>query len=761
MKRIVRGVCGLLSAVMLLSTTAMAADYTPVVTSDERVKGFYNVYNGENASLQMELAGRYNSDAMSEEGGSLEIVQFNARNGFAYAVSGLKGTLIAIDLNGGMDGEKVTALGGTEYDVKSMVRSYGDMTSVAISPDGTHLAVAIQAVDYDEQGSVALFTCQANGSLTHLSTVEVGVQPDMVTFTPEGSKILTANEGEPRMGYSAAGAVDPKGSVSIIDTKTFVVETVGFDNFDSDDARQALVDKGILLKKNTAPSVDLEPEYIACTDDTAYVSCQEANAIAVLDLDNAQFTGIYSVGFEDYSRVAIDINKKDKTYAPKTYDNLLGIRMPDGISLYEIGGETYLLTANEGDARAWPVETEEDSNEIKGKESQVTGLKPGGKVTWFDVNQYDGLEAGTDYIFGGRSFTLFKVTRNGLEEAFDSGSDFERITNEKLPEYFNCSNDDIEKEDRSGKKGSEPESVTVGTVGGKTYAFIALERIGGVMVYDITNPDKTEFVNYINSREFDADIRGDVSPEGLCFIPAAQSKTGKPLLLAACEVSGTLAVYELTGEQEKTPDIPAPVVPSAPGIDPILAAILAAANQQRFEDVASNAYCYDAVNWAVERNIASGTGKYTFSPDRICTRADFVTFLWRAAGKPVVNYAMNFSDVKESSYYAEAVRWAASLGIVTGLSKNTFGAANAVTREQAVTMLWRFAKQQGFDTTQGGMAIREFDDYDSLSEYAREAMAWAVNAGILKGSGNRLMPDADCTRAQLVTLLYRLESQTR
>ena len=126
-----------------------------------------------------------------------------------------------------------------------------------------------------------------------------------------------------------------------------------------------------------------------------------------------------------------------------------------------------------------------------------------------------------------------------------------------------------------------------------------------------------------------------------------------------------------------------------------------------------------------------------------------------------MNYAMNFSDVKESSYYAEAVRWAASLGIVTGLSKNTFGAANAVTREQAVTMLWRFAKQQGFDTTQGGMAIREFDDYDSLSEYAREAMAWAVNAGILKGSGNRLMPDADCTRAQLVTLLYRLESQTR
>lgn len=762
MKRIVRGVCGLLSAVMLLSTTAMAADYTPVVTSDERVKGFYNVYNGENASLQMELAGRYNSGAMNADGGSLEIVQFNARNGFAYAVSGVKGVLIAIDLNENMSGSTVADLTATgkEYDLKDIVKAedftYGDMTSVAVSPDGKTLAVAIQAADYTQTGVVAIFTCGKDGTLILQNTVSVGVQPDMVTFTPDGSKILTANEGEPRMGYSAAGAVDPKGSVSIIDTKTFVVETVGFDNFDSDDARQALVDKGILLKKNTAPSVDLEPEYIACTDDTAYVSCQEANAIAVLDLDNAQFTGIYSVGFEDYSRVAIDINKKDETYAPKTYDNLLGIRMPDGISLYEIGGETYLLTANEGDARAWPVETEADSNEIKDKESQVTGLKPGGKVTWFDVDQYDGLEAGTDYIFGGRSFTLFKVTRNGLEEAFDSGSDFERITNEKLPEYFNCSNDTIEIEDRSGKKGPEPESVAVGTVGSKTYAFIALERIGGVMVYDITAPENTEFVNYINSREFNNNIQGDVSPEGLCFIPAAQSKTGKPLLLAACEVSGTLAVYELTGEQDETPDIP-----SVPGIDPILAAILTAANQQRFEDVVSDAYCYDAVNWAVERNITSGTGKYTFSPDSNCTRADFVTFLWRAAGKPVVNFAMNVSDVKEDAYYAEAVRWAASLGIVTGLSKNTFGAANAVTCEQAVTMLWRFAKQQGFDTTQGGMAIREFDDYDSLSEYAREAMAWAVNAGILKGSGNRLMPDADCTRAQLVTLLYRLESQTR
>ena len=187
---------------------------------------------------------------------------------------------------------------------------------------------------------------------------------------------------------------------------------------------------------------------------------------------------------------------------------------------------------------------------------------------------------------------------------------------------------------------------------------------------------------------------------------------------------------------------------------------LAAEPAQAFTDVSKQDYFYDAVNWATQKEITSGVSKDAFAPERNCTRADFVTFLWRAAGRPVVNFAMNFSDVKEDAYYAEAVRWAASLGIVTGLSKTTFGAANAVTREQAVTMLWRFAKQQGFDTTQGGMAIREYEDYGSLSEYAREAMAWAVNTEILKGSNNRLLPDTSCTRAQLVTLLYRLESQT-
>ena len=129
---------------------------------------------------------------------------------------------------------------------------------------------------------------------------------------------------------------------------------------------------------------------------------------------------------------------------------------------------------------------------------------------------------------------------------FDSGSDFEAKTAIYVPENFNCSNDDKSIDDRSGKKGPEAESVMVGTVGEKTYAFVGLERIGGVMVYDITDPDEASFVNYINSRDFSEDIAGDDSPEGLCFIPASDSVDGNAYLLAACEVSGTIAAYELT-----------------------------------------------------------------------------------------------------------------------------------------------------------------------------------------------------------------------
>ena len=167
------------------------------------------------------------------------------------------------------------------------------------------------------------------------------------------------------------------------------------------------------------------------------------------------------------------------------------------------------------------------------------------------------------------------------------------------------------------------------------------------------------------------------------------------------------------------------------------------------------AYYYDAVLWAAEGGIVTGTDAVHFSPDASCTRAQLVTFLWRAAGSPAVNYAMNFNDVDGGAYYAEAVRWAASEKVVEGTTAETFAPDAAVTRAQVVTMLYRFAEAQGMDTTQGGMAIREFDDFDAVPAYALEAMDWAVNAGVLKGDNNRLLPQDNCTRAQIVTMLYR------
>ncbi|MDI9242924.1 choice-of-anchor I family protein [Fusibacillus kribbianus] len=527
-------------------TIASEPSYTPVVTDNVRVKGYYN----ESGSLNLELGGRYNSDAMNGDGGSLEIVTYNSANGYAYAVSGIKGKLIAVDLNGGLSGETAVALSGTEYDVKSMMKEfpYGDMTSVAVSPDGSRLAVAVQAENYADAGAVALFSCREDGSLELLSCVRVGVQPDMLTFA-DANTILTADEGEPREGVNGS---DPKGSVTVVTIGSEDTLTANFVYFDSFDAkRESLVGAGVLVQKNTLPSTDFEPEYIAVSGGTAYVSLQEANAIAVLDIASGSFTGVYPLGFQDYGTTKVDLQKNGITEL-KTYENVLGIKMPDGISVTSIGGKIYLLTANEGDSRAdWAGL----DNEYEGKISPTGNVALDEKVVWFNADMWDGLDSEKDYVFGGRSFSIYEVTGNGLELVYDSGSGFEEITAEVLPEYFNTSNDKITLDNRSGKKGPEPESVVTGNVNGRIFAFIALERIGGVMVYDITDPGNTVFVNYINSREFAAEIQGDVSPEGLCFIPAQSNVNEKPLLLAACEVSGTLAVYECDFRQsDVTPE---------------------------------------------------------------------------------------------------------------------------------------------------------------------------------------------------------------
>lgn len=506
-------------------------------TDGLQIKG----YDNETASLLISEIARYDSGTTNGDGGVMEIVAYNEETGWAYAVNGLEGNLSVIhieDLESVEDDENIHKLDGNEISVSALVEkegfTYGDMTSVTISPDNQTLAVAIQDADYKKNGCVAFFHCEEDGRLTFERAVMVGVQPDMVKFTPDGTKVLSADEGEPREGYTTGE--DPKGSVSIIDTTTYEATIVDFSGFTHDE----LVAKNIILNTDADPVLDLEPEYIAANDTTAYVALQEANAVAVLDLETKTFRNIYSLGFEDYSKVKISLN--GGSYDPQNYENLLGVRMPDGITLYENDGNTYLITANEGDSREWG----DFVNEYKKKTSPTGNITTDIKVTYLAPNTCDGLDDTKDYIFGGRSFTIFQVTQEGLTEIFDSASEFEEKTAEVLADYFNCSNDDIEAGSRSGKKGVEPESVTVGTVGERQYAFIGLERIGGVMVYDITNPESASYVNYINSRDFSQEIGKDTSPEGLEFVSAEASPTGKPLLLAACEVGGTVAVYEFT-----------------------------------------------------------------------------------------------------------------------------------------------------------------------------------------------------------------------
>ena len=782
-------------------------EYTPVAASDTRVKGYYN----EDGALELELAGRYNSGAMSADGGSLEIVQYNAVNGFAYAVSGVKGTLIAVDLNGSLEGGSVVNLSGTEYDVRTLVSgfAYGDLTSVAISPDGTKLAAVIQAEGYADRGAAALFECNADGSLTLLGTVSVGVQPDMVTFA-DNSTFLTADEGEPRKGVNGT---DPKGSVTVVSVgagNALTADTVYFDRFD--DQRDALTAAGVLIQKDTRPSADFEPEYIAVSGGTAYVALQEANAIAVLDIAGKTFTGVYPLGLQDYSVTKADLEKNNKI-ALKTYDNVYGIKMPDGISVAEIGGKTYLLTANEGDSRAdWAGM----DNEAEGKTSPTGNVKLDSKVVWFNANMWDGLDDSHAYVFGGRSFSIYEVTDTGLKQVYDSGSDFEKITSEKLADYFNCSNDKTALDNRSGKKGPEPESVITGVVDGRTYAFVGLERIGGVMVYDITDPANASFVNYINSREFEAAIQGDVSPEGLCF---AYSKSGTPVLMTACEVSGTLAVYQMAAKKlggETGGSVVAPAAAYAvtvaptehgsvtadrgtapqgavvnvtvtadkgwvlksltvtdaagntvpltgteggyaftmPGSNVTVKAVFAAEDSAlSFADVPAGAYYYDAVLWAVENGVTTGTSAGTFSPEGVCTRGQIVTFLWRAAGSPAPKSGTNpFTDVKAGAYYYDAVLWAVENGVTAGTSADTFSPDGICTRAQAVTFLYRAS---GSHAVSGGA---QFSDV-TAGAYYEAAVVWAERNGITGGIGGGLFgTEQTCTRGQIVTFLYRAAS---
>ena len=719
-------------------------------------------YENGTAALDLTQIARYSAGQYNVDGGVMEIVAYNQATEWAYAINGQSGKLAAIPLAGLTAGAHVEALTGTEIDVKALVEAedstfqYGDMTSVAISPDSTTLAAALQAQGSNDAGRVALFTCEEDGTLTLEALVETGAQPDMVTFAGDGV-VLTADEGEPREGYGE-NIADPKGSVTVVDVEAQESTVVDFSAFDSQ--RDQLAEDGIVLKKGSAPSVDLEPEYIAVSGGKAYVTLQENNAIAVLDIESQAFEGVYSAGFEDHSTTAIDLDKKDDAYDPQTYESLLGIRMPDGIAAFTVEGTTYLVTANEGDAREWGdedqgtfylSEDERDFSEegVTSPTGAITAENSGleGKVVFFKTEDFDGLDPEKDYVFGGRSFTVFQATENGLEEVFTSGDDFEALTAQYVPEYFNASNDNAVLDDRSGKKGPEAESVTVGTVDGKTYAFVALERTGGVMVYDVTDPEAITFVNYVNTRDFGTTVEGseeyedgeldkwvtggDVAPEGLLFLDAASSPNGEPLLLAACEVSGTVAVYQL-GSEDLT------VLP--------------------FTDVNNGDWFLAAVQYVYENDRMAGTSSTTFQPEVNLTRAMAAQVLYNLEGQPAVTGDTTFTDAADAGDWAvKAITWAEQTGVVAGIGDGLFDPTANVTREEFAQMMYNYASYKEYDLTLEG-DLSQFEDASAISGWAETAMSWANGSGLINGHDDGTIdPQGTTTRAQAASILMNFD----
>ncbi|SHS90206.1 secreted protein [Mycobacteroides abscessus subsp. abscessus] len=534
-----KAILGLAMAGGVLAGTLQLSG-TPVLAKNETP-----ILHTESINGKLSYIGNYQTGMSNKDGGIAEIVKYNKDNQKMYLVNGAAQSVDIVSMANMTSNNKTEFKIDTRLDIAAMGQAHGfasgDITSIDINTNEKMIAIAVQGATYKDNGSIVILNYDGK----YIKHFEAGVQPDMVTFSHDYKYLLSANEGEPREGYSAVGATDPKGSITVIDIKKGVnkatAQTIGFDEFDSQEARATLVENGVLLKPDTAPSVDLEPEYISVSDNSryAYVSLQEANSVATIDLKTQEIISVKGLGFKDHNveENALDALKDGQVNL--TTQNLYGTYMPDGIDSQKIGGKQYLFTANEGDGREWEEYEDTGSYTFPGTSFKIDTILN---------TERDGLEADKTYIYGSRSFSIWDA--DTMEQVYDSGSDFEKITGELYPEAFNSSNNKTELDSRSGKKGPEPEDIKVMKVNGKTFAFIGLERTGGIMMYDVTNVQKVKFHDYVNLRDFtgtDVSSSGDLAPEGLCLVEAKNSPTGKPLMLVANEVSGNVRVFEING----------------------------------------------------------------------------------------------------------------------------------------------------------------------------------------------------------------------
>jgi hypothetical protein len=500
------------------------------------------------ATKSIELIHKYSFDP-NPNGSTTEVIAYDSASKRLFTTSTIQNRFDIIDFSNPDSAVRISSVDMTPY---------GGMTSIAVYNG----LVAAASPNANEQlnGSVVFFN--TNGQF--IKQLIVGALPDMITFTHDGKKVITCDEGQPNAAYT----VDPEGSVSIIDISAGInnttqanVKTKYFTHFNANEA--ALIAAGVRKTRiGGTLSQDIEPEYVTISDDNtrAWVTLQENNSIAELDLITDSIVSIWPMGTKDLNAAGNGFDASDNSGVVHLCNwPVKAFYMPDAIASYKVGNVTYLVTANEGDEREYAGLNERTT---VGNANTILDPAVFPHAAWLKLPYNLGrfritnLNGNTDqdneyeelYTVGSRSFSIFNASTRQM--VYESKGDFELITSQhpKSASIFNANHEDNAIKGRSHSKGPEPEAVAIGNIWGKNYAFIGLERVGGVMVYDVTDPANTVFVDYNNTRSLTS-YSGDHGPEITLFIPASKSPNGKPYLLVSNEISGTVTVFEVKNNQ--------------------------------------------------------------------------------------------------------------------------------------------------------------------------------------------------------------------
>ncbi|MFC4549706.1 MULTISPECIES: choice-of-anchor I family protein [Halorussus] len=535
----------------------------------------YPAGTGDRGGVVLERVGRYESGKFDAD--AAEIVATSADSDHLFVVDAEACAVDVLDVTTPADPERAA-----QISVAEAWPDAGEVTNVALKDDvplgdgtTTVLAVSVVAETPQEHGRVVFYDAPKRA---HAATVEVGATPDAVKFTPDGSRVLTADSGEPSDDYET----DPPGTVSVVDVRDGVGDaTVEQADFRAYDGREdELRERGVrIFGPNAAASTNFEPEYLTVSADstTAYVVLQLNNALAEVDVESATVTEVRALGYKDHDATGNELDASDVDRLNVRNWPVYGMYQPDAVAAYERDGQTYLLTANEGGARDAEGFSEVttvadldldpdafDFDSMPGVSDVADLQRPehlGNLHTTTERGDVDGDGRHEEiYAFGGRSFAIWRP--NGTL-VYDSGADFELLEAMHHPEYFNADGTTNAPFAQSTAKGPEPEGIAVGDVGGRTYAFVGLERIASLVVYDVTDPTEPAFVQYINNRDFDVDPErdieegpadpsdaGDLGPEGVTFVPAEASPVDAPLVAVGNEISGTTTLYRVHALQE-------------------------------------------------------------------------------------------------------------------------------------------------------------------------------------------------------------------